>query len=69
MDISRARSLVDAVDDEADAALRNLQRTPGGQQVPFHGDFVGCNVRGLKRIKWWMRELRTSLADGSEGKS
>lgn len=55
--------MVQAMEREADAAIRYRNRPAGGQQVSFHGDFVNANVPTLVKIKWWAREIRRCLGD------
>lgn len=53
--------LLDGFDDAIEAAIADRNRPKGGQHVPFHGDFGGCAVSSLVRMKWWSREFRSAI--------
>lgn len=53
--------ILDGLDVEIAAALEHHARPRGGQSVTETGDFVRCPVSALRRLQWWMRELRRSL--------
>jgi hypothetical protein len=58
-------SLIDGLDAEVKAALAHKAWEAEGRkgmQVPFHGDFAGTPVSNLKRLEWWVRELRAAAA-------
>jgi len=51
--------LLEGFEQEIEAAERHLSnRTRGGQQVPFHGDFAGIAPSALGRLRWWLRAFR-----------
>ena len=62
----RALMMAQAMEMEADAAIRYRNRPTGGQQVPFQGDFASAPVSTLHKIKWWTREIRRCLGDNRD---
>ena len=44
-----------------EAAEAHWNRSPGGLQVPFHGDFATSNPSSRSRLVWWARKLRESI--------
>jgi hypothetical protein len=53
--------LLEGFEREIEAALAHHSRPRGGQQVPFHGDFVNVSVSGLIKMKWWLKAFREAL--------
>jgi len=54
-------SLLEGFELEVEARAADLARGKGGQNVPFHGDFVSVPPSALNRLKWWSRELREAF--------
>jgi hypothetical protein len=55
------RPLVEALVREMEDAIAHRERPRGGQQVPFFGDFAQAPPSLIARLRWWVRELRSSL--------
>ena len=55
-------TLLDGFERQIEAAEAHLaNRSRGGQQVPFHGDFAGSSPSALGGLRWWLKAFRESL--------
>ncbi len=53
--------MIDGLESEVERAIAERQhRGKGGQTVSFQGDFAGCALSSLLRLRWWVRELRAA---------
>jgi hypothetical protein len=60
--VERVRDITAALADSVESAARDRQRSPGGQHVPFHGEFASAPPSALSRLHWYVRELRMATS-------
>jgi hypothetical protein len=55
------KTMIDGFEHEVKRAIAyQTNKDKPGMKVPFHGDFAGVNIFGLKRLAWWAREIKAA---------